>query len=73
MLRLLDDLLHLRIDHHLLHLQPHLRLEAQPAKVTLRLADRQLVILNLGLLLSARAARLTLAGLIQKLHYLALT
>ena len=72
-LGLFDDFLDFGVDHHLLHLKAHLRLEAKAAELALRLANRQLVVLHLWYRLAARcgAARLA-ARLIQEPHNLAL-
>ena len=72
-LRLINDFFDFWIDHHLLHLKAHFRLEAKTAKIALCLANCQLVVLHLWLRLAARcgAARRA-ARLIQEPHNLAL-
>lgn len=69
-LRLVDDLLNFRVNHHLLHLEPHLRLEAEPAELALGLADCDLVVFDSRGRLSHAWTRARLASLIQELHYL---
>ena len=68
---LVNDLLHHWVDHHLLHLEAHLRLEAQ-TELALGLADGHLVVFDGGGCLARARASLHLARFVQKLHDLRL-
>lgn len=68
LLRLVNDLFHFRINHHLLHFQAHLRLETEATKFTLGLPNGHLVVLDgwLGFGCGVRAS-CSLTGFVQEL------
>jgi len=72
LLGLVDDFLYFRVNHHLLHLEAHLGLEAEAAEFALGLANGELVVFDLGCGLVSLGHRCCtarlVARLVQKLH-----
>ena len=70
---LVNDFFHFRINHHLLHLKFHFRLEAKATEFALSLADSDLVVLDgRGGFGCGTCLISSIGGLIQELHNLRL-